>query len=115
VLAAPLILSVFRVGWHLPLFLYGHIPWSHVLYIIASQMIISWLYNSTKGSVLIAMALHLSQNVSGAFFNPMFAGGDAATFGWLKGAIYFAVSTGVVVWAASAHRRIATAVAQKAT
>jgi hypothetical protein len=102
-LAASLIFSIFRVGWHLPLFLYGHIQWSDILFIIAAQIIITWLYNSTSRSVLIVMALHLMMNVNGEFFGPLFSGGDAANFVWLKGALFGVVAIGVIVWAGPAH------------
>jgi hypothetical protein len=102
-LAASLILSIFRVGWHVPLFLYGHIYWADVPFIIAAQIIITWLYNSTQRSVLIVMALHLMMNVNGEFFGPLFSGGDAANFVWLKGALFGVVAIGVIVWAGPAH------------
>jgi hypothetical protein len=102
-LAASLILSVFRVGWHLPLFLYGHIHWSDILFIIAAQIIIAWLYNSTSRSVLIVMALHLMMNVSGEYFNPLFSGGDAVNFAWLRAGLFGVVAIGVIVWAGPAH------------
>lgn len=102
-LAASLILSVFRVGWHLPLFLYGHIYWSDILFIIAAQIIITWLYNSTQRSVLIVMALHLMMNVSGEYFSPLFSGGDAVNFAWLKAALFSVIAIGVIVWAGAAR------------
>jgi hypothetical protein len=102
-LAASLIFSVFRVGWHLPLFLYGEILWADILFIIAMQIVVTWLYNSTHRSVLIVMVLHLTQNVSGGFFNPIFSGGDAVSYAWLRAALYGVVAIGVIIWAGSAH------------
>ena len=64
----------FRLGWHLPLLLYGGITWADSLFIIASQFVATWLYNSTHRSVFIVMVLHLMQNVSGGIFNPAFSG-----------------------------------------
>lgn len=102
-LAASLVMYLFRVGWHLPLFLYGAIEWSDILFIIAMQIVVTWLYNSTSRSVLIVMVLHLMQNVSGGFFNPMFSGGDAVNYAWLRAALYGVVAIGVIVWAGAAH------------
>jgi len=102
-LAASLIFSVFRVGWHLPLFLYGQIDWVDILFNIAMQIVVTWLYNSTHRSVLIVMVLHLMQNVSGGLFNPMFSGGDAVNYAWLKAALYGVIAIGVIVWAGAAH------------
>src|SRR5262245_50768484 len=50
-LAASLILSVFRTGWHLPLFLSGSIPVADILMIVAMQIVVTWMYNSTQRSV----------------------------------------------------------------
>lgn len=102
-LLASLILSVFRAGWHLPLFLYGYIYWADIPFIIAAQIIITWLYNSTRRSVFIVMALHLMMNVSGEYFGPMFSGENAVNFVWLKGAIFGAVVLGVIVWGGAAR------------
>jgi uncharacterized protein len=102
-LAASLIFSIFRVGWHLPLFLYGEILWADILFNIVMQIVVTWLYNSTNRSVLIVMVLHLMQNVSGGFFNPMFSGGDSVTFAWLRAVLYGVIALGVIVWAGSTH------------
>jgi membrane protease YdiL (CAAX protease family) len=102
-LAASLILSVFRTGWHLPLFLSGSIPWSDILFIVAMQIVVTWLYHSTSRSVLIVMVLHFMQNVSAGFFNPLFSGGEAASYAWLRAVLYTVVAIGVIVWAGAAH------------
>ena len=101
-MAASLILSIFRLGWHLPLLLYGGITWADSLFIIASQFVATWLYNSTHRSVFIVMVLHLMQNISGGFFNPAFSGDDAVTYAWLRGALYAVIAIGVIVWTGAA-------------
>ena len=45
------------------------------------------MYSATHRSVFVVMVLHLMQNVSGGFFNPMFSGEDAVTYTWLSGAL----------------------------
>ncbi|MCQ3973546.1 MAG: hypothetical protein DPW09_08895 [Anaerolineae bacterium] len=102
-LVASLILSIFRVGWHLPLFLYGSIPGSDLLFIIAAQIVITWLYNSTKRSVFIVMALHLMMNVSGEFFGLMFSGGEAVNFAWLKAGLFSLVAISAIIWTGPTH------------
>jgi hypothetical protein len=102
-LAASLILSIFRVGWHLPLFLYGSIPGSDILFIIAAQIVITWLYNSTGRSVLVVMALHLMMNVCGEFFGSMFSGEVAVNFAWLKAGLFSIVAIGAMIWAGPTH------------
>ncbi len=69
-LLAALGVGVFRAIWHLPLFIYGHIPWFDVVISsIAMQLIIAWLFNRSGGSVLIVMLFHLASNISGAVIN----------------------------------------------
>ena len=76
-LAASLILGVLHAIWHLPLFLFnGDSPIS-VPIIISGAVFFTWLFNHTNGSVLIAMLLHASVDISLLFFNPLFIGADA--------------------------------------
>jgi membrane protease YdiL (CAAX protease family) len=69
------------------------------LFIVAMQIVVTWLYNSTRGSVLILMVLHFMQNIGGGFFNPAFSGGDAVDYAWLRAALYATIATGVIAWA----------------
>lgn len=77
-LKASLIMGLIRSGWHLPLALYGHIPWYDVVFFsFAFQILISWQFNRTGGSVLPPMLFHLTSNVvGGALMVPLFVGVD---------------------------------------
>ncbi|HEY6410845.1 MAG TPA: type II CAAX endopeptidase family protein [Ktedonobacteraceae bacterium] len=65
-LVASLILSVFWALWHVPLFLSlpnlmnmgigGTIGW--VLFIVTGSILLTWMYNSTRGSILILAVFH---------------------------------------------------------
>ena len=101
-MAASLILAILRLGWHLPLFFFGAITWADTVFIIAMQFVVTWLYNSTRGSVVIIMALHLMQNVSGGIFNPAFSGDDAVSYAWLRAALYAVIAIGVIAWTGAA-------------
>jgi hypothetical protein len=80
-LTAALVLGMFRAIWHLPLFFYGHIPWFDVVvFEIAFQLIIAWLYNRSGGSVLVVILFHFASNVLGAVFSPVFAGSERTTY-----------------------------------
>ena len=80
-LLATLILGVLRAGWHLPLVLYGHIPWyDFVFFVLAFQLLITWQYNRTRSSVLIVMLFHYTSNLIGAFLNSRFTGSDLTLF-----------------------------------
>ncbi|WP_340066832.1 type II CAAX endopeptidase family protein [Ascidiimonas aurantiaca] len=59
--------------WHLPLMIFlpkatGHMPfWAYIPLMTAMGVIFSWLYNRTKGSVLLAILLHGGMNFAHGF------------------------------------------------
>ena len=77
-LQASLVLGVFRAIWHVPLAVYGRIPWIDVfVFSIAFQLIISWLYNRSRGSVAVTMLFHLTNNIFfGVVMSSLFTGSD---------------------------------------
>jgi membrane protease YdiL (CAAX protease family) len=77
-LKASLILGVFHVIWHLPLFLTGDDSPMVILIIMAGAVLNTWLFNKTNGSVLLNMIMHTSVNFWVGIFNPMFSEADAA-------------------------------------
>ena len=80
-LMATLGTGVFRAIWHLPLAIYGHIPWYDVLvFTFAFQIMISWLFNGSGGSVLIVMIFHLASNISAAIMSPVFTGAAKTSY-----------------------------------
>lgn len=70
-LTASLIIGVVWAVWHLPLFIFGaprNQTGSFLLYavlVIGFSILLTWQYNSTGGSVLLAMLLHGGINASG--------------------------------------------------
>jgi len=80
-LMATLGTGVVRAIWHLPLVIYGHIPWYDMLFFtFAFQIMISWLFNGSGGSVLVVMVFHFAMNVSGAIMAPVFTGADGTSY-----------------------------------
>ncbi len=59
--------------WHLPLFFFlpqavGSVPlWAYIPLMTAMGVIFSWLYNRTRGSVLLAILLHGGMNFAHGF------------------------------------------------
>jgi uncharacterized protein len=103
-LFASLILGVFVVVWHLPLFLVGEIQWSDIVFIMGFVIVFNWVFNNANGSVLILMLMHAMNNtISASFFSPMFSGADSVRQEWLSAALWCAVAIVVVVVAGSAH------------
>jgi hypothetical protein len=78
---ATLSTGVVRAIWHLPLVIYGHIPWYDMLiFSFAFQIIISWLFNRSGGSVLIVMVFHFASNISGAIMSSVFTGAAQTSY-----------------------------------
>jgi hypothetical protein len=65
-LIATLLTGLIRSIWHLPLLIYGHIYWFDLLiFSFAFQIMITWLFNRSGGSVLVVMGYHFASNVFG--------------------------------------------------
>jgi membrane protease YdiL (CAAX protease family) len=97
-LLASLILGVVWAFWHLPLIVIGQIHPSDPVFIVAWTVVLTWVFNNTNGSVLIAMLMHNMHNViSGGYFSAMFSGADWVRQGWLLVALWCAVAAIVVV------------------
>jgi len=80
-LMAALILGIFRAIWHLPLFMYGTLYWFDILiFEVAAQVIIAWLYNRSGGSVLAIMVFHFTSNLMGAATSSVFNGIDRTNY-----------------------------------
>ena len=96
-LFASLILGVVWAFWHLPLFITGQQQWSDIVFIIVWTITFTWLFNNSRGSVLLAMLMHAMNNTISSFFGPMFSGADAVSQAWLYTALWGVVAIVLVV------------------
>ena len=97
-LSASLILGVLWAFWHLPLMVVGEVHYSDIVFVIAWTVVFTWVFNNTRGSVLLAMLMHATNNtISGSFFGPMFSGADSARDAWLFAALWCATAVVVVI------------------
>lgn len=97
-LLATLLLGVIRTGWHLPLMLSGSIYWSDILAILAVQVVMTWLFNASGGSVLVIMLLHLLNNIfAGELVMQWFTGADWARLAWLQAGLWGLLALGVLI------------------
>jgi membrane protease YdiL (CAAX protease family) len=96
-LAASLILGVMRVIWHVPLVIVaGDTPWVFAI-VIAGDILFTWIFLHTRGSVLIAMLLHSSLNASGAVFGGLFTDAHAVQNYLLLVGMFIATAVTVVL------------------
>lgn len=103
-LVSSLLVGVAWIVWHLPLFAiywssqYGvsFVPWA--LMALALSVVFTWVYNATRGSVLLVAVLHASVNNAAIFF---LAGGVTAfetPLGyWLFAGVLVTVSVAIVL------------------
>jgi hypothetical protein len=97
-LMATLGTGVVRAIWHLPLVIYGHIPWYDMLFLsFAFQIIISWLFNRSGGSVLIVMVFHFASNISGAIMSSVFTGAAQTSYYVLFVALAWVIAL-LILW-----------------
>lgn len=115
-LVASLILGVLWAGWHLA---NGTIPglqayWygfpAFLFFVVAQTILFTWLFNHSRGSVLLAWIFHASINVS----NALFYVGDQVTQWWFVGAGYAVVAVIVVLMDGADLARAALAVNEDA-
>lgn len=81
-LLAALITGFFRSIWHLPLVLSGTIAWyDAVFFIVAFQIIITWLYFKSNRSVPVVMVFHYASNLlTGSIMLQAFTGSGRETY-----------------------------------
>ena len=103
-LFASLILGAVWAFWHLPLLMTGQMGGWDIVNIMGSAIVLTWVFNSTGGSVLIVMLFHAMNNtISGHFFSRMFSGADLVSQSLLLAAVWCAVALVVVVVTGPAH------------
>jgi hypothetical protein len=92
-------MGAIRSIWHLPLLVYGHLYWFDMLvYSFALQVMISWLFNRSRGSVLVVMAYHFASNlIGGGIMFPVFSGAARTSYYALMVALASVMAL-VILW-----------------
>jgi membrane protease YdiL (CAAX protease family) len=104
-LSAALIIGVIQTAWHLPLFMIDRStsPVPLIVGYMGLGILATWVFNNTRGSVLMTMLLHASNNTNAGFFGEMFTGADLVRMSWLLVAGWCVAAIVVVVVAGPKH------------
>ena len=109
-LASSGILGVVWAVWHLPQFfnpatLYGDLPFVLFLaYLVPFAVLITWVFNSTGGSVLIVMLVHAVMNASTQMWKalPEYSGGPPGPAEAAAATVHVNLMFTIVLWVAAA-------------
>jgi len=105
-LEASLLLGVLWAFWHVPLFFTDEQHWSDLALVVIVTVVLTWLFQSALGSVLIAMVFHAMNNaVSGEYVSQMFSGNDSTRQSWMLVIVWSAAAVLVVTFGRTFRRR----------
>lgn len=112
-LIGSLILAPVWTLWHLPL-IGNEFPWPvvapFVLSVFGGTFMLTWLFNSTKGSVLLPMLFHATINTIGAgLIFPLFSGASLVLLWWIYGIVWLCAGLAVILLPAHGHAPAAVA------
>jgi membrane protease YdiL (CAAX protease family) len=97
-MTGPLVLGLFWVVWHGPLFLIGEILWTDVFVIVAASVVIAFVFHTGRESVLVAMIFHAFNNaVGGQYASQIFHGADQTRLGMLTALAWWLVAAAVLL------------------
>jgi uncharacterized protein len=103
-LIASLVLGALVAGWHLPLMVEGQVHFSDIVLIFGAVIVVNWVFNNARGSVLIVMLLHATNNtISGSFVSPMFSGADSVRQSWSLALVWCVIAILVIAFSGPTH------------
>jgi hypothetical protein len=107
---AALVLGVLWGLWHLPELISDPTgqrpPMQFLIWALALSVILSWLYNSTNGSLPIVIICHAAIDTAGRFMLPEFVGDGYQLIWWFMVALYVLVA--IVVMLVAGPKRLVT-------
>jgi membrane protease YdiL (CAAX protease family) len=103
-LVSSLILGVIWTFWHLPLFfLTGATQVSiplpiYLVLVVTVTLYITWLYNNTRGSLVITVLAHFSYNLEGTILTGVISLMPAMVFYMTAGPLLFLIVVGIIAY-----------------
>jgi membrane protease YdiL (CAAX protease family) len=95
-LAASLLLGVLWAAWHLPLGLVGDLTVYGSIHAVLAAVVFTWLWQNTRGSVLLAILMHASHQNSVRYLGRVYEGADQVQEKWIGVALWALVALAIV-------------------
>ena len=105
-LVAALVVGLVWLPWHLPELVSDRAERpliQFVIYILASSVILAWLYNSTRASLPIVIGFHAALNSFAKFFLSELEGGPKVAAWWTLAGLMALLAVAIVGYAGSQH------------
>ena len=96
-LTASLVLGFVWAAWHLPLAFVDDLTVSGSINVVVAASVFTWLYQNTRGSVLLAILMHMSHQNSVRYLSKVFNGPDQIQQQWVAVAIWAIVALAIVL------------------
>jgi uncharacterized protein len=97
-LATSLIIGVIWAVWHFPLALVGDLSIYGTIHVLLAAVVLTWLYQNTRGSVLLAILMHASHQNSARYLGKVFTGRDFLQFQWIAVAIWAGAAAAILLY-----------------
>jgi hypothetical protein len=112
-LVASLVVGVIWASWHLPLLISDPTsqrpPLQFFVLVVAQSVVFTWVYNGTRGSVLLVILMHGAFNsFAGFLVRGVFGSFGSASYGlfwWLLAALWCVVALAVIAVIGMARER----------
>jgi uncharacterized protein len=96
-LAASLLLGVLWSAWHLPLGLVGDLTVYGSINAVLAAIVFTWLWQNTRGSVLLAILMHASHQNSVRYLGRVYEGADQVQQQWIAVTLWAVVALAIVL------------------
>ena len=96
-LSASLTIGVVWAVWHLPLILVNDFTAHGALMPVVASIVFTWVFQNSKGSVLLAILMHASYQNSVRYLGKVFTDGDHVQQQWLGNGIWLAMIAAILL------------------
>jgi membrane protease YdiL (CAAX protease family) len=96
-LATSLILGSVWAIWHLPLILVGDFTAYGALMPVVASIVFTWVFQNSRGSVLLAILMHASYQNSVRYLGKVFTDGDHVQQQWLGNGIWIVMIAAILL------------------